>query len=103
MELSERQKKFLRREAHNLKPVMAVGDKGLTQAFLDELGSRLDHHELLKIRVRGADREERDALIGKIAASTQAELIRRVGNVATLYKANRKKPRLKLPARGSGD
>jgi len=101
MKLTERQKKFLRREAHALKPIMTIGDKGLTPAFVEELDARLKHHELLKIRVRAGDRDARDALIEEMLNNTQAVLIGRVGNVATLYKANMKNPRLQLPVQGS--
>lgn len=100
MDLTERQKKFLRREAHNMKPVVTVGDKGLTDALTKELGGALEHHELLKIKVRVGDRAARDELIHELCSACSATLISRVGNIATLYRQNRKNPKLQLPKPG---
>ena len=100
MTLSERQKKHLRREAHNLKPVVTVGDKGATDNVINEIDTALSHHELIKVKVRVGDRDTRDQLISSIAGSTQATVIRRVGNIATLFKQNLKKPKIQLPPPG---
>jgi RNA-binding protein len=97
MQLTELQKKFLRREAHSLKPVIAVGDKGITQALLAEVESAIDHHELIKIRVRASDREQRDAAIETIIVASQASLVSRIGNVAAIYRPRKKKPGIVLP------
>jgi RNA-binding protein len=100
MQLTERQKKFLRREAHNLKPVVTVGDKGMTDALVKELDGALEHHELIKIKVRVGDRDARDEMIGELAKKSRAVLVSRVGNIAALYRQNRKKPKLQLPKAG---
>ena len=63
MALKENQKRFLRKLAHQLKPVVIVGDKGLTENLLNELKQTLEHHELIKVRINAGDREERDELI----------------------------------------
>ena len=101
MKLTERQKKFLRREAHSLKPVVTVGDKGVTPALAQELDGALEHHELLKIKVRVGERDARDEAIAELAKTTKAEIISRVGNIATLYRQNKEKPKLVLPKRGN--
>lgn len=97
MQLTEPQKKFLLRQAHTLKPVVAVGDKGITQALLDEVEGAIKHHELIKIRVRAGGREQRDAAIDAILTASHAALLSRVGNVATIYRPRKKKPRIILP------
>jgi RNA-binding protein len=100
MKLTERQKKFLRRAAHDLKPVVTVGDKGITDTVVKELHGALEHHELLKIKVRTGDREARDAAIAELAEKTSATLISRVGNIAALYRPRRKDPKIILPKPG---
>jgi len=97
MKLSERQKKHLRGLAHSLKPVISLGDKGVTDAFIHELDTTLDHHELIKIKVRAGDRETRDRIIAELAEQMSAALISRIGNVATLYRARKQKPGITLP------
>jgi RNA-binding protein len=101
MKLTERQRKFLRTRAHALKPVIALGDKGITPAFLAELNATLEHHELVKLKVRAGDRTARDAAIEQLCAAARALLISRVGNVATLYRPRRVKPGIVLPATGT--
>ena len=102
MDLSEHQKKHLRGIGHQLKPLIMVGDAGLSESLLAEYETTLDHHELMKVRVRVGDRDARDALIEKLCTDTSAVLIQRIGNIALLYRPNlTKKPekRIRLPAK----
>ncbi len=102
MDLSEHQKKFLRGLGHQRKPLIMVGDAGLSESLLAEFESTLAHHELIKVRVRAGDREARDAIIAKLCDVASAELVQRIGNVALLYRPNlQKKPekRIRLPGR----
>jgi RNA-binding protein len=100
MKLTERQKKFLRREAHSLKPVITTGDKGITESLLNELSSALEHHELIKVKVRVGDRTVRDEMIEALVDKSAAVLISRVGNIAALYRPKKKDPKLTLPKAG---
>jgi RNA-binding protein len=102
MNLSEHQKKFLRGLGHQLKPMIMVGDAGLSESLVAEFESTLDHHELIKVRVRVGDRAARDAIIDQLCADSGAQLIQRIGNVALLYRPNlKKKPekRIRIPDR----
>jgi len=101
MNLTEQQKKFLRGRGHQLKPTIMVGEAGLSDSVLAEYESTLDHHELIKVRVRVGDRDARDEIITKLCADSSAQLIQRIGNVALLYRPNlKKKPekRIRVPA-----
>ena len=101
MNLTERQKKYLRGLGHRLKPLVVVGDAGLSDSLLAELESTLDHHELLKIRVRAGDRDARNRIVARLCADSSAELVQRIGNVALLYRPNlKKKPekRIRIPS-----
>ena len=100
MELSEHQKKHLRGLGHQLKPLIMVGDAGLSESLLAEYESTLNHHELIKVRVRVGDRDARDAIIRKLCVDSSATLVQRIGNVALLYRPNlKKKPekRIRIP------
>ena len=94
--LDEPQKKALRRLAHTLKPVVMVGQAGVTPAVLAEADQALEHHELIKIRVR-LEREARNAAVQHLCRATGAALVQRIGNVATLYRPNPERPRIMLP------
>jgi RNA-binding protein len=99
MKLTDAQAKYLRRLGHKLKPVIVVGDAGLSASLLSEFSSTIDHHELIKVRVRAGDREARDAIIGELCKKQSAELVTRIGNVALVYRPNADKPRISMPVR----
>lgn len=100
MKLTERQKKYLRGLAHARKPVVTIADKGLSAGVVKELEAAIDHHELIKIKVRAGDRDERDSMIERACAQCGALLIQRIGNTATLYRPHAEKPKITLPAAG---
>ena len=87
MSLKEFQRKSLRRRGHNLKPIVTVGTGGLTDGVLAELESALNHHELIKIKIRIGNRECRNAVLQEILEHSEAIIIQKIGNVALLYRA----------------
>ena len=97
MKLSESQKKYLRGLGHQLKPVITVADAGLSASVMKEFESSISHHELIKVRIRSADRGARAALIGDLCQQGSSQLIQRIGNVALIYRANPDETRVKLP------
>lgn len=97
MQLTESQKKHLRGLGHQLKPVVTISAAGLSESLLKEFNSTIDHHELIKVRVRSGDRVTRDATINELCETTKAELIARIGNVALIYRRNDEKPKIPMP------
>ena len=85
MSLTEKQKRTLRGRGHVLKPVVSIGNSGLSKAVLRELELSLEHHELLKIRIGGADRAERRLIIDRICTTFNTELVQAIGHIALLY------------------
>jgi RNA-binding protein len=99
MPLTERQKRYLRGLGHQLKPVVMIGDAGLSASVLEEYETTLLHHELIKVRVKVGGRDERDRLIKELCLKGNADLIQRIGNIALLYRSNPdKKKKILLPA-----
>lgn len=96
MSLSEHQKRQLRKLGHTLKPVVIIGANGLTNAVCNETDLSLAHHELLKVKVNAADRNERDAIIESLCQRCSAELVQRVGHVALIYRRNPENPKIHL-------
>jgi RNA-binding protein len=80
-------KKKLRAEAHTLKPVVMIGQSGLTAAVLAEIEQALNSHELIKVKIR-AERNERKMINEKICANTGAVLIQHIGQIAVIYRLN---------------
>jgi RNA-binding protein len=97
MALTQAQKRHLRKLAHSLKPVIIVGNAGLSAALLKELDSTLEHHELIKVRVNGEDRDARQAMTAELCAKSGSELVQTIGHIAVLYR-RAEKPHLQLPS-----
>jgi RNA-binding protein len=95
--LSNAQIRFLRGMAHDLKPLMQIGNKGLTPAFSAELDAALEHHELVKVKVAGDDRDARAATIDALARDLRATLVQRIGHTAVLYREAKEKRHIVLP------
>jgi len=82
---------------HDLKPVVMLGQKGLTEAVLSELEIALDHHELVKIKLSVDDRDARKQLVEEICQRCQAEVVQSIGKTLSIYRANTDKVIIALP------
>ena len=87
MNLTNQQRRQLRSLAHHLKPVVMVGDKGITENLLAELDRALESHELIKVTIAGADKNERRTLSEKLCQNSSAELVQMIGRITVLYRA----------------
>jgi RNA-binding protein len=83
-------KKRLKAQAHALKPVVMIGNAGLTPAVLAEIEIALDSHELIKIRIR-AEKEIREQISTQLCLDTRAELVQKIGQISVVYRHNPKK------------
>ena len=57
MKLNNKQKQHLKGLAHPLKPVVMLGNNGLTEGVLAEIELALEHHELIKVKIAAEARE----------------------------------------------
>lgn len=96
MSLTPSQRRYLRGLAHELKPVILVGAKGVTEALVQEFQLALDHHELIKVKVAG-DRDAFTAVTGNLAKAAGAETVQTIGRMAVFYRRNVDAPRIALP------
>ncbi|MGB4499041.1 MAG: ribosome assembly RNA-binding protein YhbY [Methylococcaceae bacterium] len=83
-------KKKFKSDAHHLKPVVMIGQAGLTAAVIAEIELALDSHELIKVKIR-AERDERKEISDEICAATTAELVQSIGQIIVIYRYNPKK------------
>ncbi len=97
MELTERQRKYLRGLAHPLEPVILVGNAGVTESVVKETSRALHDHELLKVKIRGSDRAARDQGFQALADQTGSALVHRIGHVGVLYRRNPKLAKIVIP------
>jgi RNA-binding protein len=95
--LTPAQTRFLRGQAHDLRAMLQVGGKGVTDALIAEIDQALEHHELIKVKIAAEDRDARDAMIGDIAGRVGAALVQRIGHTAVLYRPSKDKRQIVLP------
>ena len=95
--LTNAQVRFLRGQAHDLKAMLQVGGKGVTDALVAEVDLALEHHELIKVKVAADDREVRDGMIAELARRCAAALVQRIGHTAVLYRPSKDKRQIVLP------
>ena len=88
MSLSQAQKKAFRSIGHHLDPVVMVSENGLTEGVLAELDRALTDHELVKVKLALAEREDRAAVLETLVAESGAELVQKIGKVALFYRHN---------------
>src|SRR5258706_609496 len=86
--LSPSRRRELKARAHPLDPVVLIGGAGLTSAVLAEIDRGLRSHELIKVRVPGADRSGREAILEEICRQTGAQAVQHIGKVLVLFREN---------------
>ncbi|EHL29336.1 ribosome assembly RNA-binding protein YhbY [Legionella drancourtii] len=78
----------LKAQAHHLKPVVLLGAKGLTEAVIAETNIALLAHELIKVKINGAEKEDRILMANELCQQLKAELVQLIGNTAIVYRKN---------------
>ena len=88
MSLTKAQIKSLKAESHRLKlkPVVIIGQNGLSENVQNEIEIALEHHELIKIRIPAMDKAGKKLMIETICTRTNADLITAIGSVAVIYR-----------------
>jgi RNA-binding protein len=83
--LKSSQRKYLRSQAHHLKPLVTIGVKGVTQQLIGSVDLALKDHELIKVKF-GEFKEAKKEISEEIATATKSELVGLIGNIAILYR-----------------
>ncbi len=100
--LSPAERQTLRGRAHRLHPVVLVGANGLGAPLLAEIDRALAAHELIKIRVTGSDRADRERLLAQVCAATGAAPVQHIGKVLVVYREAQQPPPAPPPHRAAG-
>jgi RNA-binding protein len=88
--LTPERRRALRADAHHLNPVVSISQKGLTTTVLAEIDRSLKVHELIKVRLYGIDREDREVLFGQICTELGCQQVQHIGNLLVLWRKNPK-------------
>jgi len=91
------QKKYLRGLAHKMKPVVLIGQKGLTGELIKSADQALERHELIKIKFHEFKEKEQKAEISEeLRKKTMAEIAGTIGHIAILYRGQKDPEKKKI-------
>nr|WP_314264119.1 ribosome assembly RNA-binding protein YhbY [uncultured Moellerella sp.] len=86
MTLNKKQIQHLKSLAHHLNPVVMIGNNGLTEGVVAEAELALSHHELIKVKIAGEDREIKTLIAEAIVRETGAINVQIIGKTLVLYR-----------------
>ena len=84
--MNKKKKYQLKAAAHHLKPVILLGNQGLTDSVHSEIDVALKAHELIKIKIPTADISERNQIINEICQKQQSVHIDTIGHIAIIWR-----------------
>lgn len=93
------QRRALRARAHGLNPVVSISQKGLTETVMKEIDRSLTAHELIKIRVYAAEREQREALLAELCGALKAAPVQHIGHLLVVWRENPVPEAVAVPAK----
>ena len=95
--ITSKQRATLRSLANRLDTVMQIGKGGITESVIEEIKSSIEHHELIKVKAKAEDREQRDELAQYLAEQSESTVVQFLGNNLTLFKQAKKNSKFTLP------
>lgn len=93
IQLTPARRRELRASAHHLNPVVTVAGNGLAPAVVAELERALQAHELIKVRVQGTERDQREALMVELCDKLGAAAVQHIGNILVVWRERREEER----------
>jgi len=91
-EITSSQKRKLKSLAHKLKPVVLIGQKGITESLVKAVDKALEDHELIKVKFIDL-KDEKHELLERVVADTKSFLVNLIGNTAIIYRENPERPK----------
>ncbi len=96
MNLNKKQIQYLKGVAHSLKPIVLLGNNGLTEAVVAEIDYSLNHHELIKVKIPTDDRETKGLIVEAICRETQATKVQVIGKTLVIYRQSEER-KIRIP------
>ncbi len=96
--LTGKQKRYLRAEAHHLKPIFQVGKGGVNENLLKQVSEALEARELIKISVLQNCEYDKQKVAELVQKGTGAEIVQVIGRTIILYKESKEQKEIELPS-----
>jgi RNA-binding protein len=95
--LNNKQKKYLRSQAHHLNPIFQVGKGGVNDHLITHIKEAIEVRELMKVSVLNNCLEDKHEVADALAAGAGAELVQVIGKTIVLYKESKDNKTIVLP------
>ncbi len=95
--MNGKQRAFLKKLSHGMKPVIQVGKDGVTPNLIDQISETIKKRELIKISVLESCPEEVDEVMEKVLSRAKCQYVQMIGRKITIYKKNEQNPVIELP------
>jgi RNA-binding protein len=95
--LSGKQKRYLRKEAHNHKAILQVGKGGVNENLVKQVNDALEAREIIKISILQNNFDDKDQIASELAKGADAHIVQIIGNTVILYKESSENKQIELP------
>ncbi|GEL08637.1 ribosome assembly RNA-binding protein YhbY [Salisediminibacterium halotolerans] len=96
--LSGKQKRYLRKKAHHIKPIFQVGKAGVNPELIQQIGEALEARELIKVSVLQNCPEDKSEAADAISRQADADVVQVIGSTIILYKESQENKTIDLPS-----
>jgi RNA-binding protein len=96
------QRKYLRGLAHKTKPVVFIGQKGITEALNRSIDDALTAHELIKVKyIDFKEKEKKTEIAGIMEKTHDCEMVGMIGHTAIFFRQHpdEEKRKIAVPSR----
>lgn len=97
MQMTSKQRAYLKSLASNLNPVFQIGKSGLTPEITEAVSEAFNNNELIKVAVLKNCADDPGAIAQTVAERTHSQVVQVIGKKIVLYKPNKDKPKIELP------
>ena len=95
--LTGKQKRFLRAEANQMKPIFQVGKTGVNENMTIQIDEALEKRELIKVSVLQNCLDDKEEVAQRLSEYTNSEVVQIIGNNIVLYKESKNNKAIHLP------
>lgn len=95
--ITSKQRSYLKKLGHNLKPITQIGKEGVSEKFVKQLDLMLESHELVKITVHDNNMLNVKETANTLCETLKAEFVQAIGRKITIYRKAKEDPTIELP------
>ena len=97
MELTSKQRAYLKSLATNIEPIFQIGKSSLTPAMVESISDALEKRELVKVSVLKNCFDDPKELAQILSERTKSAAVQVIGKKIVLYRPSKKNPKIELP------